>query len=460
MLKGFFTSSVTVLLIASALIGGPVSAYAQPQSAGREEIPVTEEKNTAASESEPVYAEEITQSLTYSIENTDAAPYWRSILDGSNMSHAVIPEDFVISALSDVPVGGVYIESDEPVGTMHVSFDGRTIDRTENTFLHFYIDGISADELMIWFDKSVSITDIHFFSEGEKPDYVQTWEPVLERPDVLLLPAHYDDELLYFGGVIPWCIERGASVMVAYFCSHEFEEHRKHEMLDGLWESGIRNYPIFGEYHDSGNVFLDDALWRLKYDGYEWEDLLERQVRIYRQFKPQVVLTHAEDGEYGHCQHILYELLAVEAAAVSGDADFFPDSAEKYGVYEVPKVYVHDYVSDHGQIVLDLDQPLETRNGMTSYEVTVAALKKHATQVDYFYSWLILPQRASEIRNYSPCRWGLYITNVGDDTSTDTFFDNIILLNDKERDAREAEEPEQNAPPSLPLPDGQYLLPA
>ncbi len=419
---------LAALLAAAALTGGP--AHAAPPIAAREDSSAAE-TTTGTANPEIVYAEEITGKLTCSIDQAEDTPYWRVILDGVNTSGTDIPAGAVISAESEVPIGGVYVEANDPVGTMHISFDGKTTDRTEDTYLHFYIDGIHSKELTICFDDTVSLADIHFYTVGEKPDYIQTWSPTLEQADVMLLPAHYDDELLYFGGIIPWCIERGASVMVAYFCNHEYEIHRKHEMLDGLWEAGIRNYPILGEYHDSGVIQLGEALWRLQFDGYEWEDLLERQVRLYRQYKPQIILTHSEDGEYGHGQHVLYEQLAVEAAELSGDGKVFPESAKEFGTYEVPKIYVHNYISDHGQIVLDLDQPLETRNGMTSYEVTVSAFKKHRSQEEFFMWWLELPHKASEIISYSPCRWGLYSTCVGDDTSTDTFFDHIVLLKDK-----------------------------
>ena len=418
---------VAALLAAAALTGGP--AHAASPNSSTEDSSAAETSSTA--KSEIVYAEEITGKMSYAINRVEDAPYWRAILDGVNTTGTDIPASVVISAESEVPIGGVYVEANDPVGTMHLSLDGETIDRTENTYLHFYVDGFQSRALSICFDDTVSLADIHFYTVGEKPDYIQTWNPTLEQADVMLLPAHYDDELLYFGGIIPWCMERGASVMVAFFCNHEYEVHRKHEMLDGLWEAGIRNYPILGEYHDSGIIQPGEALWRLQFDGYEWEDLLERQVRLYRQYRPQIVLTHSEDGEYGHCQHVLYEQLAIEAAELSGDGKAFPELAKEFGTYQVPKIYVHDYISDHGQIVLDLDQPLETQNGMTSYEVTVSAFKKHRSQEDYFMGWLELPQKASEIVNYSPCRWGLYCTNVGDDTSTDTFFDHIVLLKDR-----------------------------
>ena len=203
-------------------------------------------------------------------------------------------------------------------------------------------------------------------------------------------------------------------------------------MLDAVWAYGVHSYPVFGAYADSGLVDYPTAVYQLREAGITWEKMLERQVEIYRKYKPQIVLTHSVTGEYGHCQHILCEQISTEAAMMSGNENIFPELAEKYGAHEVSKVYVHNYKGFLGQTILDLDTPLESFKGKTPYEITVTAFKKHKSQAAGFMDWLTGPGSAAGIGSYSPCEWGLYYSSVGEDVSTDTIFDNIDLIRNRE----------------------------
>ena len=83
--------------------------------------------------------------------------------------------------------------------------------------------------------------------------------------------------------------------------------------------------------------------------------------------------------------------------------------------------------------MLDLDRPLDSFGEKTPYQITVAAFKKHKTQLSGFIGWLTGPGSARNIGSYSPCEWGLFYSHVGNDTSTDTFFDNITLIKDQQK---------------------------
>jgi len=61
------------------------------------------------------------------------------------------------------------------------------------------------------------INELIVLSSGERPDYIQVWEPTFEKADLLLVIAHPDDEYIFFGGVIPYYgAEKGKDVLVAY----------------------------------------------------------------------------------------------------------------------------------------------------------------------------------------------------------------------------------------------------
>ena len=47
------------------------------------------------------------------------------------------------------------------------------------------------------------IAELHIYGAGDLPDEVQVWDPPCEKADLMLLAAHPDDELLWFGGILP-----------------------------------------------------------------------------------------------------------------------------------------------------------------------------------------------------------------------------------------------------------------
>ena len=76
---------------------------------------------------------------------------------------------------------------------------------------------------------------------------------------------------------------------------------REHEKLDGLWESGIKHYPICGDFPDLYSTSLEAAKKQYIYD-----DVLSYTTSTIRRFKPLVVVTQDLNGEYGHGGHMLF----------------------------------------------------------------------------------------------------------------------------------------------------------
>ena len=407
---------LSALLLAAVLLSGLVPAA---------EAKALEEPAAPAAEEQPEARDISTRVRMKAGRPLNKTP----LVDGVNRTRVTLTAGTKLACTAREPVMGLYFETEAPAGRITVTVGDRVIEADEQNYLHFYLDGIDAAEFTILFQDKVSVANLHFLSEGSIPDWVQFWEPTPTECDLLLLPTHYDDESLYFGGVIPWALDRGAVVNVAYYCDHRTEPWRKHEMLNALWASGLRTYPIFGSFFDSWLVDLNTALRQLAVAGYGWEDIQERQVEIFRKYKPQVILTHSETGEYGHCQHILYERLCLETAMMAADETIFPELAEQYGAHSISKIYIHNFRSEAGQIFLDLDQPLDSFDDRTPYEITIDAFRKHKSQADAFIGWLKDPGAARNIADYSPCEWGLYYSRVGSDSRTDTIFENIRFLN-------------------------------
>ena len=152
---------------------------------------------------------------------------------------------------------------------------------------------------------------------------------------------------------------------------------------------------------------------------------------MLRRFRPKVVVSHDLNGEYSHGTHILTAYALTEAVAVSSDAEKYPESADEYGVWDVPKTYLHLY--GEGKITMIWDEPLDAFGGKTAFTVSQEAFMCHKSQHwTWFYRWMYGSINnkitlASEIKKYSPMYFGLYRTTVGLDQNTEDgdFFENI-----------------------------------
>ena len=134
--------------------------------------------------------------------------------------------------------------------------------------------------------------------------------------------------------------------------------------------------------------------------GVDYADMVQMQVELLREFKPQIVLVHDVDGEYGHGAHILNSHSLRDALPLASDATKYPESAEKYGVWDPLKVYIHLYDSKQAKkhkldaplntIDFEIDVPLEFFGGRTAYQVSQDAFRCHISQFkSRFRIWLL-----------------------------------------------------------------------
>lgn len=242
------------------------------------------------------------------------------------------------------------------------------------------------------------MTEWHVYAEGGIPEDIQLWEQAPEKCDIMIVSAHSDDELVMMGGIIPtYAAERGYQIQVVYCYVPELYRHG--EALGGLWFSGMRTLPTFFEITDEHRL--------------EFHRKITEQIRKY---KPEVVITHDIDGEYGNPGHVLVSRETRKAVESAVNASEFPASAEKYGTWQVKKLYIHLY--DQNQIVMDFDTPLKAFDGKTAFEIAQEAYSFHKSQRS---DWL------KQLRsNRWDCRkYGLYSTTVGEDVQKNDFLENI-----------------------------------
>lgn len=364
----------------------------------------------------------------------------------SSYSMGEIKPSFTIS--SDEEMSSLYIEFDyiPQKWTLEDIDNGNVIECGENSFLHEFVDlksrfGYMPKNIKLNFNDYTTISEVHAFSLGELPEWVQVWQPPCQQADLMLVSTHSDDEQLFFAGILPYyAIERNLQVQVVYTVQHfevyNSKDHKRpHEQLDGLWKVGIKNYPIISEFPDlyaeskDREIAIRQAKNTYENYGIDYDDFVEYFAECIRRCKPLVIVTHDLNGEYGHGAHILTAEAVIDAVECSNDQDKFSDSFEKYGKWQVKKTYLHLYKEN--PIVMNFDEPLESLNGKTAFQVTQDGFQCHKSQHwTWFYEWIYgKPGKeitnSTQIKSYSPCNYGLYQTVVGNDISGGDFFENV-----------------------------------
>ena len=277
---------------------------------------------------------------------------------------------------------------------------------------------LDSPEMIVRFKAAsgqMEVNEIVVLTPGEIPASIPQWKDAPEKVDLMLFSTHPDDEVLWFGGLLPYYAgEQDKEVLVvnAVFSTYR----RKLELLDALWTCGVDNYPIFFGFADN-NGSLKEIKKKWQGRAYHPDN---GPVEVIRQYKPDVVVLQDFQGEYGHNAHILFTQLAskgVENAAISGQ---HKESEEKYGLWDVPKTYVHLYAEN--QIDMDWDVPLARFGGKTGLEVAAEALECHVSQMDENAAWQMSDVSSGQ---YDNSLFGLWRTTVGPDVLKNDLFENI-----------------------------------
>ena len=368
---------------------------------------------------EPQYAAE-QLSLTLDYDDPVAAS---NLLDAYYQSDYTLPAGTELTLTSGQEISSLYIIFGTYPGEWTLRSDGGEQPCGQDGFLHecVAVDTPSRSvQICLSEDEDVLIRDIYAFSEGYLPDYVQTWQHLEGGADILLFSSHADDELIFFGGLIPYySAERGARVQVAYMTSNylsDFSNYRfrPHEALNGLWECGDHFYPVTNDVPDYESRSYWDAVYY-----YGEEEFVAFQVEQIRRFKPLVVVTQAEDGEYGHGTHILTALSVEEAVEAAADPNRFPESAEKYGVWDTPKTYLHYYGDPDEYTWLSYEKISPALGWRTPFQAAQAAYRMHLTQQHWgFYVY-------GFGHPYDSHRFGLYRSLVGADEKHNDLLEHV-----------------------------------
>lgn len=398
------------------------------------------------------------------------------LTDGNTTIYRTSTNECSITLMNEAGMGSLYLMFDVEYGEYIIenAANGALFRGGTNGYLHEFIDLAAAFQgpvtsvTLHFLEGAVRLSEIEVYSEGTVPKHIQIWQPPLDgKTDLLLLSAHGDDDQLFFAGLLPkYAGQEKAAVQVAYLTNHRnLTNQRTHEILNGLWATGCTAYPIMPDFPDFRIDSLQGTYQEFDNLGYSQEELLQYVVGLLRRFKPQVVVSHDIDGEYGHGMHMVYADCLVQALKVSNDETAFPELARQYGVWEVLKSYLHLYKKN--SIELDYDTPLSAFDGMTAFEVTQKlGYPCHKTQQDtWFTDWLNGSNgqitKATQINRYNPCRFGLYNSAIGPDVEKNDFLENIVTYHQQELNElaqKEQERLEQEASEQERLEQGRLEL--
>ncbi len=364
-------------------------------------------------------ARDITRECAFRMPYQKSSP--RNICDRDNETmlecDALLAPELRITT-GDTPVAAVYLE----FGRKRRPFDvqvkendaWRTIASCSGNYMQEYVafPPVSG-EMRLLFDtggyaEKVGVSEIYCFSEGEMDaSIVHIWQPTVEKADLMVVVAHPDDEVLWLGGCIPYYAgEKQMDVAVMYLtCSHPFREI---ELLNCLWHCGVRSYPLVGRFQDVRGDTAEDvyAVWNRS-------EVYSYLTDTLRTLRPEVVVTHGFDGEYGHMHHKVsaYSVQrAVELAAEENKYSALP-------LWQVKKLYHHG--GDTPTTVMDWHQPLTAFDGKTGYEMACEGFLKHVSQQRTRYR---VADRGTE---YDSFVFTLTHSSVGADSAGGDLFENV-----------------------------------
>ncbi len=261
------------------------------------------------------------------------------------------------------------------------------------------------------------LLELKLYTDGVLPDYVHIWEPTPTTAELMVISTHQDDELLFFGGTIPYyAVELGLDTAVVYVTS--CGANRLHEALNGLWKCGVRQYPVFLMFPDIKSKDIEKAMKDLDSD----EVTLRLTEQLLR-YRPQVVVSHDVNGEYGHGQHMLTVACLRKALSYAEDTAYINEHFSAVQPWSVRKCYLHMWEKD--RIFIDWNQLTMTKMGnISAAQAANLGYSQHKSQHG-FYQHIFIGGRGRS--DYDSRDYGLYRTTVGKDNLKNDFFENISL---------------------------------
>jgi LmbE family N-acetylglucosaminyl deacetylase len=238
------------------------------------------------------------------------------------------------------------------------------------------------------------------------------------KPTLLLVNPHPDDESLGAGGLLAAVSEAGGTAVVVTCTNgeHGFHEHSTiddpEELVRVRTEEQNAAADILGfthewlGYRDSGMAEAESNHHPESFHSADLDEATERLMSFIEKYEPQVIVTQAENGMYGHPDHIKAHKVAVNAFKVAERMENPPQK-----LYYVTTA--HSKIRAIGRVMRQagMDSPFndmaeeeEIPVGMPDDRVTLAlevgrwgelkseAIRKHHSQLGHREMWQDAPE--------------------------------------------------------------------
>jgi N-acetyl-1-D-myo-inositol-2-amino-2-deoxy-alpha-D-glucopyranoside deacetylase len=239
-----------------------------------------------------------------------------------------------------------------------------------------------------------------------------------DKPVLLLVNPHPDDESLGAGGLIAAVREAGGTAVVLTCTNgeHGFHDHSTIEDPEELIRVRIEEQSAAADvlgftsewlgYRDSGMADAESNNHPESFHAADLDEATERLMTFIEKYQPQVIVTQAENGMYGHPDHIKAHEVAVNAFKVAERMDNPP--AKLYYV-----TTAHSKIRAIGRLMKQagMDSPFndmaeedEIPVGMPDERVTLTldvdkwgdlkneAIRKHHSQLGHREMWQDAPE--------------------------------------------------------------------
>lgn len=157
----------------------------------------------------------------------------------------------------------------------------------------------------------------------------------------------------------------------------------------------------------------ENKIWK----HWDYDEVLTGVVRMLRRVKPEVVVTHDFNGEYGQPLHKATAAVVAAALPLAADPSYDPDSAADYGAWQVKKLYIHLYAEQ--PLTLDTRAPIPFFSGLSAKDVAQLGWEQHVSERKRL--WF----EVEDTGRWSIAEYGLYYSAVGPDSGINDMFEHI-----------------------------------
>ena len=259
------------------------------------------------------------------------------------------------------------------------------------------------------------------------------WQPPPNKIVLLAVSAHPDDEGIFFGGALPYystvlnlptmllCMADGGNTV------------RQDELRCAAWTYGLRYEPLFGHFANinsstvTNNPYTNtiDMTWDywagvgFRGDGSDVAAGKARAINFVaeqiRRYRPDVIITHDLNGEYGHDNHKATAYAVTQAFFVAADPNATATNLVGLPPWQAQKLYVHLYPTNRFFHKF-LETPCAALTNQTPHQVVNLGLTCHVSQGPIYWIAASVYLPAGYYTPWPSEWWGLYASMVGPDT--------------------------------------------